>query len=144
MAGERGRRSYIPAPLCEVTSLRLTPHGVIGIAADGELMDVQHRDHPESKWARNNSICVLFTHQNRLMQDRFGSHLTEGIAGENILIQTDRRIVLDDLKNGLVVETADGAWLLTDIVAAEPCVEYTRFAVVRSPMSLPTPPSSTR
>jgi hypothetical protein len=133
VAGERGRRTFDPAPLREVDSLRLTPNGVLGITGDGEVMDVHHRDHPASKWGGNNGVSVLFTHHYRLMRDRFGPHLTDGIAGENILVVADRRIELEDLKNGLGVETADGPVRLHNLMTAEPCVEYTRYSLRRSP-----------
>lgn len=128
--GERGRRVYDPAPIRPVPYLQLGPGGLMGPGEDGrDILDIHHRDHPSGKWTPKKGICILFTHHYELMRARFGGHIADGIAGESILIESDRQISVEDLRHGLIIETAGGVALLRDLVVAPPCVEYTRFAL---------------
>lgn len=128
--GERGRRVYDPAPIRPVPYLRLDAGGFIGPGADGqEIRDIHHRDHPAGKWTAKNGTCILFTRHYELMRARFGDHIVDGIAGESILVESDRQITVEDLRHGLTIQTAEGMALLHDLVVAPPCVEYTRFAM---------------
>lgn len=132
--GERGRRVYDPAPIRPVPYLRLSSGGFTGPGVDSQdILDIHHRDHPAGKWTPKNGICVLFTRHYELMRARFGSHITDGIAGESILVESDRQIRLEDLQHGLTIHTADGEAVLHDLVVAPPCVEYTRFALQYPP-----------
>ncbi|MGH2591954.1 MAG: hypothetical protein ACRDGG_00390, partial [Anaerolineae bacterium] len=65
------------------------------------------------------------------MRERFGDHLTDGCAGENILIKTGESLWLSDLRRGVVIRCrAAGADLwLGDILVAQPCVEFSRYAL---------------
>lgn len=129
--GERGRRVYDPSPIRTVPSVRLTSGGIT-VPGDGapDVLDIHHRDHPAGKWGGGkNGISVLFTYHYELMRARFGPHLVDGIAAESILVESNRQITLDDLRHGLVVETAGGAAFLHDLVVAPPCVEYTRYVL---------------
>jgi hypothetical protein len=125
-------RRYDPAPLRVVPALRVTSGGVTGLADDGTTVaDVHHADHPRSKNRQGtNGISLGFTAHYTAMRARFGDHLVDGIAGENILIEVSRRFEEDDLARGLVIEDGDGARLvLRPISVAAPCVEFARFAV---------------
>lgn len=129
--GVRWRR-YDPGPLRSVPALRVARAGVTGQAADeAPLLDVHHRDHPASKNRElRNGISLGFTAHYAAMRERFGPHLPDGIAGENILIETAHPITTDDLAGGLVIATRDGQHLaLVEIVVAAPCVEFSRFAL---------------
>jgi len=129
--GEKPRRWYDPAPLVVVEALSIAPAGVVGLVAQGErLVDVHHRDHPASKNQDVNAVSVGFTAHYARMRERFGEHLVEGVAGENILVQAEQSFVDDALQDGLVIETRDGQRLaLERIMVAEPCVEFTRYAL---------------
>jgi hypothetical protein len=130
-AGERPYRYYDPAPLLTVEGLRLSPDGVVGVAADGEgVIDVHNAGHPASKNQRGlNGISVGFTSHYQAMRERFGSHLTDGCAGENILVEADRTFSLGDLGDQLAIETAGGAIVyLASLLVAAPCVEFSQFA----------------
>jgi hypothetical protein len=130
-AGERPYRYYDPAPLLTVEGLRLSPDGVVGVAADGEgVIDVHNAGHPASKNQRGlNGISVGFTSHYQAMRERFGQHLTDGCAGENILVETQRTFALGDLGEQLAIETAGGAIVyLSDLLVAAPCVEFSQFA----------------
>ena len=131
--GDPPRRRYDLTPLLAVPELTVEPAGVVGWTAAGERVDdVHHRLHPASKHraSDHNGVSLGFTAHYAAMRDRFGPHLADGLAAENILVQTDRLLTEDDLSPGLVVETADGTHLpLTDALVAAPCVEFARFAL---------------
>jgi hypothetical protein len=124
-------RRYDPAPLRVFPAVRVTPAGVLGVAEDGDtVVDVHHADHPLSKnRAGTNGISLGFTAHYAAMRARFGDHLGDGIAGENVLIESPRRFEEDDLARGVVIVGSDGARLtLRPVVVAAPCVEFARFA----------------
>jgi hypothetical protein len=129
--GDKPRR-YDPAPIRSVPAISLDPTGVIGLAENGEtLLDVHNHDHPSSKnRGGENGISLGFTAHYLAMRQRFGQHLADGIAGENILIEADRQFPLEALANGLVVEGTGGRRLeLRPIIVAAPCVEFSRYAL---------------
>ena len=133
--GEERRRRYDPAPLRRVPAIEIDPNGAVGLAADGERwLDVHNRRHPASKQRQGiNGLSIGFTSHYDRMRDRFGEVASDGIAGENILIVSDRHWSEDDLAPGLVVETASGQRLhLVRVVVAAPCVEFTRW-IMRFP-----------
>src|SRR5215212_1773199 len=118
--GQRPQRYYDPAPLLLVDRLRLAPGGVSAVSANGEaIIDVHHADHPESKSRLGtNGISIGFTSHYRAMRDRYGAHLTDGCAGENILVESDHVWSLDQLGEALVIQCVDRQMVvLTDLVA---------------------------
>lgn len=128
--GEAPRRWYDPAPITAVAALRLDPGGVTGIDADGAVHhDVHHRDHPISRNRGDNGVSVGFTGHYAAMRERFGDHLPEGVAGENILVALDRVETPASLGGTLVVATASGPVRLVEVIAAPPCVEFTRYCL---------------
>ena len=129
--GAASRRRYDPAPLRSVPALLLEPDGVVGRTAWGEdVLDVHHRDHPASKNRGGNGVSVLFTGHYAAMRERFGPHLADGIAGENVLVACHQLVGEEDLAAGLIVETAAGRRVpLTQVVVAAPCVEFARHAL---------------
>src|SRR4051794_39648303 len=101
-------RAYDPAGLVEVPRLTLTDAGVVGEDAAGTtLADVHHRDHPAGKYRGENPISIGFTSHYEVMRERFGAHVVDGIAGENILIGTDRVWTEDELAAGVAIELHD-------------------------------------
>jgi hypothetical protein len=130
-AGERPYRYYDPSPLLAVEGLLLSPGGAIGLTADGErVVDIHHAEHPESKNQQGlNGVSIGFTSHYRAMRERFGAHLTDGCAGENILVESDRVFDLGDLGAELVIHGADGQLVrLVNLLVAAPCVEFSQFA----------------
>jgi hypothetical protein len=65
------------------------------------------------------------------MRDRFGDHITVGCAGENIIVETERRIAFEDLEGGVVLLTPDGRELarLSVLQVAEPCRPFSGWAL---------------
>lgn len=116
---------YDPSPLLEVSALEVGPRGVSG---DGHL-DVHHADHPDSRNRKlRNGLSLLPRAHYARMRARFGEHLVDGIAGESLLLDTDGP--WEQPPGDLLLETADGALLpLTKVIAAPPCVEFTRFCL---------------
>lgn len=126
-------REYTPDGLLPVPQLVVDSGGA---AAPEGPMDVHHRDHPTSGFHGDNAISILFTPHYREMQERFGDRASIGVAGENILIDTEQRIPIDDLRDGLTIVTQEGNQVtLQDIRVAEPCVEFTRYLLGYPPES---------
>ena len=129
--GDKPRR-YDPAPIRSVPAISLSAAGVVGLAENGKsIVDVHHRDHPTSKnRSGENGISLGFTGHYRAMRQRFGQHLADGIAGENILIEAGRQLQVEELAAGMVVEDAGGRQLeLRPVIVAAPCVEFSRYAM---------------
>ncbi|HEX2032822.1 MAG TPA: hypothetical protein VHS99_01435 [Chloroflexota bacterium] len=128
--GQRPWRRYDPAPLLCVPAIAVSEAGVVGLREDGApLVDVHNREHPESKHHGHNGLSLGFSSHYSLLRRRFGARLTDGIAGENLLVQTARTFDRADLGAALVLETGAGFVRLQDVRVAEPCVEFSRFAL---------------
>jgi hypothetical protein len=136
---------YDPSPLLGVPRLLLTAQGVIGLldddAADARVLDVHNALHPLTKNHDGiNDVSVGFTAHYAAMRQRFGPHLGDGIAGENVLVQTTSRIEPEQVQGGLAIETRDGQLaLLESVVVAEPCVPFTRFCLRLRPADPSSP-----
>ena len=131
--GEKPTRVYDPAPLLAVERLALGPDGALGLGPDGSwLVDVHHRAHPRTKNEDGaHGVSVGFTSHYALMRERFGTHITIGCAGENIIVESDRRITLEDLERGVALLAADGRELarLEVLQIAEPCRPFSGWAL---------------
>lgn len=131
-AGEAPARWYNPAPISSVPSLSMSVDGVWGHDdSAAPIVDVHNATHSESKNRnRTNGVSIGFTSHYRAMRERFGDHLEDGLAGENILIHTDEMVGPEHLAEGLVIRNEAGYEVrLTDIIVAAPCVEFARFAL---------------
>ena len=130
--GEKPNRYYDPAPLLSVDELTLTPEGALARTPDGgTLIDVHHPAHPETRnLDRTNDLSVGFTPHYTAMRARYGSHLVDGCAGENILIETTGRVTLADIAGGLVIQPASGGRpvRLQVVRHAPPCREFSGYA----------------
>jgi hypothetical protein len=81
-----------------------------------------------------NAISIGFTAHDEAMRARFGEDLEDGLAGENILVQTDRLVHKADVRDGVVIVLQDGRVVrLARILVAEPCVGFTRYALRPKP-----------
>jgi hypothetical protein len=127
------QRRYDPEPLQAVPRLEVGRGGVVGHDGHTTIEDVHHQEHPHSKNRGGaNGISIGFATHYALMRQRFGAHMVDGVAGENILLDADARFVASDLPETLYIETAGGERIqLTGIHVADPCVEFTRFAMQR-------------
>lgn len=142
-SGQKPYRVYDPAPLLVVDGISLAREGVMGMLADGgQLMDVHHAHHPQSRNTNGmNGVSVGFTSHYQEMRAKFGAHLVDGIAGENILVEAPQRVMLPELGKRLMFEnptTGERAYLDKVIVAA-PCVEFSHFVNSANLLSAPLP-----
>ena len=127
---------YDPAPLLQVERAAVGPHGVLGFHEDGWVADVHGACHPQGRGGGGRAVSVGFTEHYRLMAARFGA-VPMGIAGENLIVASDRRVTLDDVAAGLVIEAADGDLVLHRVRVAAPCVEFTSFLLGRGSVVAP-------
>ncbi|GCF09391.1 hypothetical protein KDI_29550 [Dictyobacter arantiisoli] len=67
------------------------------------------------------------------MRHEYGDHIYDGVAGENILIETDQTYQLAALGSHLIIKNAQTQQLLylSELSVAEPCLEFSTFALHR-------------
>jgi hypothetical protein len=130
--GEKPNRTYDPRPLLAVPALAVHPDGACGAMDGGWVVDVHHRAHPETKNEDGlHGLSVGFTSHYAAMQQRFGPHVTMGVAGENIIVDTDRHVTWDDVALGCTVLDAAGQEVvrLRVLQPAHPCRPFTGWAL---------------
>ena len=129
---DRTKSYYDSAPLVVVEYLLLSPQGVIGVAADGsQVMDIHHEYHPNSHNHKGiNGVSFGFTSHYRAMRNKLGEHLVDGIAGENIVVESATPHSLADLGERLAIQIHQtGRYIyLSGLQVATPCVEFSLFA----------------
>lgn len=132
-----GSGHYDPAPLLEVPALEVSARGCIGVAGDERVVDVHHADHPDSRNVRLvNGLSVLPVAHYERLRARYGPHLADGVAGENLLVETAGPWTVDDLQGELALELDTGPVPVRGVLAAAPCVEFTRYALGRDDLEL--------
>ena len=118
---------YDPAPLLSSDRVLLSREGVLAASDGGWVVDVHHASHPQRpRWSADATVSIGFTSHYEKMWSRF-ERRPLGVAGENIIIETDKVWTLDDLAGGLVVVTGFGKVRLDGFEIAEPCIPFTRF-----------------
>lgn len=124
-----GVHIYLPTPLLHVESLKLTSDGIFGITAQGdEVIDAHHAHHPKSRHRGINGISLGFIHHYDAMRDRFGEHLVDGIAGENIIVRAFEDALPLNLGDTLYIRCQAGNLIqLDEVMVAAPCNEFSRF-----------------
>ncbi|GBE20882.1 MAG TPA: hypothetical protein ENH00_14085 [Actinobacteria bacterium] len=127
----KGSGVYDLSPLVTSERLLLTREGVLAAIDGGWMIDAHHASHPQrTRWAPRSTVSIGFTSHYHKMSARFGDQPL-GVAGENIVIETERIWTLDEITAGLVFEIADGRVELNGLRIAQPCVPFTRFLVGR-------------
>jgi len=115
----------------EVDRLLITSKGIEATTSEGErVLDIHHLDHPDKVYDDDDLICIGFTSHYEAMRARFGEHMVDGSAGENIIIEYDKEVWPDDIGGQIVIESIEsGQMTLLDMVSfAAPCEEFSRFA----------------
>jgi len=147
------RRRYEPRILRQVAELHVTVDGVIGIDDGAEYLDVHNIRHPRTRDSKGrNGISIMTTGDYAALRARYGAHVTDGIAGESLLLDyapgLAGRAMPADLAvlaaapappaggaaEGGVIPAVDGAptrLALTGVHIAKPCVEFARFCLER-------------
>lgn len=129
---EKPQQRYDPTPLLVVDALEIAPEGVVGLTVDGgRVMDVHNQRHLQSKNVGKNGVSFGFTSHYAFIQERFGEHLTVGIAGENILVEVATQCTLADLGQKLVFKNPTTGTLATlhGLSVAAPCEPFSRFVL---------------
>jgi hypothetical protein len=115
----------------EVDRLSITTRGIEATTPDGEyVLDIHHLDHPDKAYDDDDLVCIGFTSHYEAMRNRFGEHMVDGAAGENIIIDYDQEVWAQDLGQQIACESAKtGQLTLLDMVSyAAPCEEFSHFA----------------
>ncbi len=130
--GQKPHRVYDTTPLLSVEQMSVSPEGAIALTSDGQqTLDVHHRLHDKSQYAGVNGLSIGFTSHYARMRARFGDHMFDGCAGENVLIDTGELPGLSDVERGVMIRCAAlgvDLWL-GDVRIALPCLEFSRFAL---------------
>jgi hypothetical protein len=129
--GEKPNRVYDPAPILAVDELTLTPQGALARLPDGSaLLDVHHADHPQTRNSDGlNALSVGFTSHYAAIRARYGDHLADGCAGENILVEADGGVDFGMIAGGIAIQAAGAlVWLRVNKVAA-PCREFSGYVL---------------
>ncbi len=129
--GEKPNRRYDPAGLLTVDRLTLTPLGALVPQPGGApVLDIHHLTHPETRSSGPESTLSFgFTPHYAAMRGRYGAHMTDGCAGENILVETDHTVLLGEVQGGLALHRAGAAPVqLGGVRIALPCREFSAYA----------------
>lgn len=123
-----------------VDRLLISALGIEATTPDGEhVLDIHHINHPDKAYDDDDLVCIGFTSHYAAMRSRFGDHMVDGIAGENIIIDCEDEIWPEDLGKQLAFENQDTkALTLLDMVSfAAPCDEFSHFAAKSQDTRLP-------
>jgi hypothetical protein len=123
-----------------VDRLKITPLGIEATLPDGkQVLDIHHINHPGKAYGKKDLVSIGFTSHYVAMWSRFGEHMLDGIAGENIIIECDHEIWMDDLEQQIEIEDQNnGRKILLDLVKyAKPCNEFSHFAANSQQEKLP-------
>jgi len=122
---------YDPSRLMAASHLVLTPQGIETISPEGErILDIHHLEHPGKAYDDDDLVCIGFTSHYAAMRERFGAHMVDGAAGENIIIDSQKEIWPDELGQRIAIEnnqTGQVSFLEVTRFAA-PCAEFSHFA----------------
>jgi hypothetical protein len=123
-----------------VARLQITPLGIEAKTPDGEhVLDIHHINHPDKAYDDDDLVCIGFTSHYEAMRSRFGEHMVDGVAGENIVIECGREVWPEDLGDRIMIENSEtGAMALLDMVSfAAPCDEFSHYAAKSQDTRLP-------
>jgi len=123
--------TYDPSRRVEVSRLLITPQGIEATTLDGErVLDIHHTAHPQTRYLGDDDVSIGFTSHYAAMRTRFGEHMLDGIAGENITVEYEDEIWLEDLGQQIAILNPEtGRKTLLDVKDyAAPCEEFSHFA----------------
>ena len=123
--------TYDASRRVEVDRLFITSQGIEATTPDGErVLDIHHMAHPQTRYLGDDDISIGFTSHYGAMRSRFGEHLVDGIAGENIIVECEDEIWLEDLGQQIaIVNPETRRETLLDVKSfSSPCEEFCHFA----------------
>lgn len=128
--GEKPHRWYDASNIRLVDRIHVDEAGCVGESNGEKLVDVHNVTHPRSRnHGRSSGLSIGFTSHYWSMREKFGARMINGVAGENVLVEVEERITLDRLAQASL-RTRDGdAVRFAEVEIAEPCVEFSRFAM---------------
>ena len=121
---------YDPSRRVEVDSLLITSLGVETTTPEGQcVLDIHHINHPDKAYDNKDLVSIGFTSHYDAMRKRYGKHMVDGVAGENIIIEYDREVWMEDIGQQIIFEnTNTGDRALLDVIRfAAPCEEFSHF-----------------
>jgi hypothetical protein len=124
----------------EVEKLIITSLGIEATTSSGEhVLDIHHINHPDKAYEDDDLVSIGFTSHYKAMRERFGEHMEDGIAGENIIIEYDQEVWMEDLGQKIAIENAEtGHKILLDVLSfAAPCEEFSHFVAKSQHEKLP-------
>lgn len=131
---------FDPSRLMETNHLVLTPQGIETITPEGaRILDIHHLEHPGKAYDDDDLVCIGFTSHYAAMRERFGAHMQDGAAGENIIIDSQQEIWPDDLGTRIAIENSQTGQIsfLQVTRFAAPCAEFSHFAADSQDQRLP-------
>ena len=128
---EDGVKYYQPeVGLLATDHLHVDQHGASAVVDGETIIDKHNATHPISHHNGTNPLSFGFTPHYSEMQAKFGEHVGLGIAGENIIVETERILTDDDFTGEVVVRRADGQIVVVEeLYAMPPCEPFTRFCL---------------
>ncbi|MBC8506545.1 MAG: hypothetical protein ISR58_02530 [Anaerolineales bacterium] len=124
----------------EVERLLISSLGIEAITPEGEhVLDIHHINHPDKAYDDDDLVSIGFTSHYDAMRERFGEHMVDGSAGENIIIEYAEEVWVEDLGGQIAIESAEtGQRALLDFVSfAPPCEEFSHFVAKSQHERLP-------
>jgi hypothetical protein len=133
-------RIYDPSRRVEVDRLYITSEGIEADTPEGErVLDIHHTAHPDTHYKPGNTISIGFTSHYAAMRNRFGEHMVDGSAGENVIIEFEQEVWPEHLGRQIVFENpASGERAIFDMNRfAAPCEPFSHFAAQSQHARLP-------
>lgn len=124
----------------EVEKLIITALGIEAKASSGEhVLDIHHMNHPDKAYGNDDLVSIGFTSHYEAMRKRFGEHIKDGTAGENIIIEYDQEVWIEDIGQKIAIESAstDNKALFDVVRFAAPCEEFSHFVATSQHEKLP-------
>jgi len=124
----------------EVDQLLITTKGIEATTPDGNhVLDIHHLDHPDKAYDDDDLVSIGFTSHYQAMRERFGEHMVDGSAGENIIIEFAEEVWTDDIGKHLAIKSSvTGQITMLDFVSfAPPCDEFSHFVAQSQENRLP-------
>jgi hypothetical protein len=115
---------FDPAPLLQVDEASVDAAGMLGWTGSAWVVDVHHAVWP-GRGARR-PLSVGFTSHYDKMRLRYGE-VPLGVAGENIVVRTDRVVKLDELGEQILVRGDGREAVLLPEKVAKPCLQFTSY-----------------
>lgn len=129
--GVEPNRVYNPEPIQVVDKLQLTADGIIGLTVSGkEIIDAHHVNHPVTRNNGSNGISIGFVQHYEVMRKRFGQHLTDGIAGENILVDAEVDIAQFQQSSHYFIQHDEQMIELIEVAPMSPCRPFSEFCLI--------------